>query len=396
MPKLVYRTPSICRHKASGQAVVTLSGKDHYLGRFGTKEAERQYERIIGEWLAANRNLPPGDEADETDVEVAEVTIDYLEHARDYYRKNGEITGEYLLARRVHKLLKRTYGKQPAKSFGPLAFKAFRQTLIDEGKSRTTVNHYMRHVIRAFRHAAGNEKLKADVYLALKAVEPLRKNRTKAPESKPIKAVPFELVDATLPHLPPIVAAMAQLQRFSAMRPGEVVLLRPCDIDRSADVWIFKPHSHKTEHHGRPRIVPLGKNAQAVLAPYLLRSAETYCFSPQETMEQINRAKHLARTTPLSCGNRPGTNRKRKPKCKPNCRYTTQSYGRRIAEVCKAKNIKHWTPNQLRKLAATNIRKHCDLESAQIILGHQSKKTTELYYADPDVQAAINVARMIG
>jgi integrase len=396
MPKLVYRTPSICRHKASGQAVVTLSGKDHYLGRFGTKEAERQYERFIGEWLAANRNLPPGDEADDADVEVAEVTIDYLEFARDNYRKNGKITGEFLLARRVHKLLKRTYGKHSAKSFGPLAFKAFRQTLIDDGKSQTTVNHYMRHVIRAFRYAAENEKLKADVYLALKAVEPLRKDRTSAPESKPIKAVPFELVEATLPHLPPIVAAMAQLQRFSAMRPGEVVLLRPCDIDRSADVWIFKPHSHKTEHHGRPRIVPLGKNAQAVLAPYLLRSAETYCFSPQETMEQINRTKRLARTTPLSCGNRPGTNRKKSPKRKPNLRYSVDSYRRRIKEVCKAHGISLWAPNQLKKLAATKIRKHCQLEAAQVILGHQSKRTTERFYAEPDVQAAVEVARKLG
>ena len=396
MPKLLHSAPSLRHHKPSGQAVVTLSGKDHYLGRFGTKQAERNYERIIGQWLAANRNLPPGDEADDGDVDIAEVSVDYLEYARGYYRKNGKTTGEYLLARLVHKRLKHTYGKQSAKSFGPLAFKAYRQALIDEGKSRTTVNHYMRHIIRAFRYAAENEKLKADVYLALKAVEPLRKNRTKASESKRIKAVANELVEATLPHLPPIVAAMVRLQRCSAMRPGEVVLVRPCDIDRSGDVWIYTPATHKTEHHGRPRVIPLGKEAQAVLAPYLLRSADTYCFSPQETMEQINRAKHLARTTPLSCGNRPGTNRKRNPKCKPNCRYTTQSFGRRIAEVCKAKDIMHWTPNQLRKLAATNIRKHCDLEAAQTILGHQSKKTTELYYADPDVQAAVAVARMLG
>lgn len=58
--------------------------------------------------------------------------------------------------------------------------------------------------------------------------------------------------------------------------------------------------------------------------------------------------------------------------------------------------IKPSAPNQLRKLAATNIREVCDLGAAQVILGHQSKSTTEGYYADPNVQAAIEVARKTG
>jgi hypothetical protein len=31
MPRLMNKAPSYCRHKASGQAVVTLGGKDIYL-----------------------------------------------------------------------------------------------------------------------------------------------------------------------------------------------------------------------------------------------------------------------------------------------------------------------------------------------------------------------------
>jgi hypothetical protein len=37
MPKLVKSLPSYRRHKASGQAVVALNGKDHYLGPHGSK-----------------------------------------------------------------------------------------------------------------------------------------------------------------------------------------------------------------------------------------------------------------------------------------------------------------------------------------------------------------------
>ncbi len=55
------------------------------------------------------------------------------------------------------------------------------------------------------------------------------------------------------------------------MRPGEVCALRPVDIDRSGDVWEYKPLGHKTEHHDRSRMIYIGPQAQAVLTPFLFR-----------------------------------------------------------------------------------------------------------------------------
>jgi hypothetical protein len=50
------RTPSYCLHKATGQAVVRIDGKDHYyLGKYGTKDSRDAYDRLIAEWLAAGR-----------------------------------------------------------------------------------------------------------------------------------------------------------------------------------------------------------------------------------------------------------------------------------------------------------------------------------------------------
>jgi hypothetical protein len=40
MPKLVHTTPKYRRHKASGQAVVTLDGKDHSWASTGPKPAK--------------------------------------------------------------------------------------------------------------------------------------------------------------------------------------------------------------------------------------------------------------------------------------------------------------------------------------------------------------------
>ncbi|GJM20467.1 MAG: hypothetical protein DHS20C15_03820 [Planctomycetota bacterium] len=36
------RVPRLCHHKATGQAVVRLDGKDHYCGRFGSPRAQRE------------------------------------------------------------------------------------------------------------------------------------------------------------------------------------------------------------------------------------------------------------------------------------------------------------------------------------------------------------------
>ena len=51
MPRLTRTTPKYRRHKASGQAVVTIEGRDHYLGPWRTKASTIEYDRLIGEWL---------------------------------------------------------------------------------------------------------------------------------------------------------------------------------------------------------------------------------------------------------------------------------------------------------------------------------------------------------
>ena len=45
------RVPSYREHKPSGRAVVTLDGKDHYLGEYGTEEAVAEYRRLTGLWF---------------------------------------------------------------------------------------------------------------------------------------------------------------------------------------------------------------------------------------------------------------------------------------------------------------------------------------------------------
>ena len=51
-------------------------------------------------------------------------------------------------------------------------------------------------------------------------------------------------------------------------------------------------------------------------------------------------------------------------------------------------SIPRWSPGQLRKTRATQARRDGDLETAQQILGHSSKQTTERHYADVDLSRA--------
>jgi len=172
-------------------------------------------------------------------------------------------------------------------------------------------------------------------------------------------------------------------------------MIRPCDLDRSGAVWEYRPESHKTEHHGRERVVFIGPKAQQVLQSYLLRSAESYCFSPVESEKGRRADRHGCRKTPISCGNRPGSNRKRRPKRAAGDRYDTHAYRRSIHRACDKAAVDRWSPNRLRHAAATEIRKRFGLEAAQVTLGHAAADVTQVY-AERDLAKASSVMQEIG
>ena len=83
--------PKYRKHKNSGQAIVTIDGKDFYLGTHGTIASKNEYDGIIGEWLANGRSLP---KTTEQDLLVTELIAEYWRFAKSYYVKNGKPTDE--------------------------------------------------------------------------------------------------------------------------------------------------------------------------------------------------------------------------------------------------------------------------------------------------------------
>jgi hypothetical protein len=283
MPRLTERNPKYRKHRASGQAVVTLNGQDHYLGPWRTRASRDEYDRLIGEWLANGRQRVAGD-----DLSVAELVEQFKLYAESYYRDPaGNPTSEVAGFKTVFSLLVRLYGPTRAADFGPLALEAIRVKMIDMQRCRNTINQNTSRLKHIFKWGVAKEIVPASIHHALTAVSGLRAGRSVAKESEPVQPVDGAIVDATLSHLSTVVAAMVQVQRLTGARGGEVCAMRTADIGTSGPVWTYRPASHKTAHHGHQRQIFIGPKAQDVLRPFLKPlNPLAFIFSPKDAVAE--------------------------------------------------------------------------------------------------------------
>ena len=221
--------------------------------------------------------------------------------------------------------LRKLYGNTPAAELGPKGLKAVRQQMVSQSLSRGLINRRVGRIKRVFKWAVAEELIPPSVHHGLQAVTGLRYGRTNAREAEPVKPVEDKWVDAVLPHVSPQVSTMIQVQRLTGVRPCELVIMRPCDIDRSGDVWIYEPYDHKNKWRGHDRRIPLGPKAQGLLRPFLDRESTAYMFSPREAEKWRHAQRRKRRKTPMT-----PSQARRKPKRKPkkprNKRYTPSSY----------------------------------------------------------------------
>lgn len=401
------KVPSYCHHKASGQAVVRISGRDVYLGPHGSAESHERYERAIAEWRSAHK--PPSlalADHPSGPLSINELLLRYLRFAENYYvDESGHTTPEFGQMKYALRTLRRLFGRTPVATFGPRSLKAVRQFMVDEEHlSRGVVNRRIGRIRRMMRWAVSEELAPPSIYEGLRAVSGLRYGRTTAREAPPIKPVPQSDVEAVVSVVAPPVAAMIQLQQLAAMRPSEVVEMRGADIDRSGEVWVYEPGRHKNRWRGHARQILLGPRAQQLVEPFLQRAPEEYLFSPQEAEQWRNERRRQARRTPLTpsqASRRP----KQRPRRAKRDRYDRHSYVRAITYAIQRVNrerqelglpaIPRWFPLQLRHSRATEIRRLYGLEGSQLVLGHKRADVTEVY-AERNFEAAVRIAREVG
>lgn len=407
---------------ASGKARLTVHRKDYYLGPFGSPESWEEYHRLLGQWNRDRASFTPP-EPGQIRVELVEdLVAAFWPFAEQHYRHpDGTPTNEIREYDLTLRALLRLFGETPVREFGPLALKKFRDALIDGtwldeeekawrrrnrmefGLSRKTTNHRIDKVKRVFKWGVSEELVDHSIYERLRTVAGLQAGRTRARETEEVEPVPDAVVDQTLPHLGPVVRAMVQLQRFSGMRPGEVCGLTPAEVDREGlkvdglTVWVYRPKKHKTAYRGHKRAVVIGPRAQAVLAPFLDRAGDQFCFTPAEAAAAFHEERKAGRKTPRYPSHAKVKEGEKAARGRVNHqpRYDVAAYGSRIAAACKKHKIPHWHPNQLRHAALTEADHKFGLDAARAMGGHKDARVTTIYAAR-DLQKAAEVAAKIG
>ncbi|MEW4527906.1 site-specific integrase [Maioricimonas sp. JC845] len=395
-----YRTaklPAYRLHKASGRAVVTLSGHDVYLGLYDTPESREKYDQVIAQYVTNGRRWPVDVPADHR-FTIGELVLRYLqEHVEREYLKHGKPTSQQGNIRSALRSLLQDYARTSADAFRPQDLKRVRDRFVDRGLARSTVNRFVGLVRQFFRWAVEEEYVPAEVLGRLQSVRGLRRGKTVAPETDAVEDVSDDQIARVLPQVSRPVAAMIRLQRSTGMRPGEVVRMRLADIEvHEADgfkFWIYQPAHHKLEHHdGSTREILLSPEDWQLIQKFVTpdMSEEQYLFSPARAEAERRAAQ---RRTGARSGRKKSAASSPPRRCPLADHYSVASYRRAIHRACQAAGVPKWSPNRLRHTRATEVCNQHGLSHAQALLGHRSTKTTQTYLHRTDRQRQLELLR---
>jgi integrase len=406
MPRPKALVPAL-RFHISGQSICEISGTTYYLGPADSPESLARYAVLIREYQTNGLKVP----SYITSQTLAKLTGGFVVPMAQVDKSSEPIRVKHLTAsykafveeryagqkREIHRLgelcedVRKSDGELLVEEYGPRALQAQRKLWVDEkNKSRAYVNRLTNAVVRMFKWGVAQELVKPEVWQRLQSVEPLREGYTAAYETEGVSPVSIEIVRATAGHLSPVVKAMLRIHTATGMRPSELCNMRPCDIDRSSDVWVYRPPKHKNRSKGKSRAIPIIGDAREAIIDYLNRDPQSHCFSPRESMAWFRSQQRANRQTPVQPSQQ--NRRKATRQKEPGEKYDSSSYRQAIQRAAKNAKVASWHPYQLRHLAGTLVREALGAEAAQALLGHSHLQMTE-HYAKVSEQKAIEAAK---
>jgi integrase len=365
------KPPKYRRHAASGLGFVSLPGKDklHYIyfGKYEDPDSERQYWELISKWEANGRCLEEPENQEAGDITIARLCELFLADAQKRYVKNESPTSHLKNIRLAIRVAREAYGDLPAKDFTAVHLRKIRRTIIDEGKlCRAEINRRCRLIGQIIRWSHEEGYMPAQTAFSVSNFKTLNKGEYGVKDHPKVTDVKWETVEATLPFLSRQCAAMVLLQWHTGMRPGEVCIMRACDIDEK---WDYRPVTHKLQHHEAERVVYLPPQAREIITPWIKdRTPEDFLFSPREVMAAL-------RPRPA----KPKQQRKRRTKRRVGSHYSTTTYCHAIRDACLKAKIEVWHPHMLRHSFATRCDEACGPETARLQCGHTKSTMTERY-----------------
>ena len=386
--------PALRIHKKTGHARCRIDGREYWLGRAGTPECEARYRALVTRWAKATADamavadspiVPP----QSGPATIAAALAQYLVEVK------GNATGEELrkharwwLARSFAATLSQ-YSAVRLNDFGPKMFARWVEEVASspmpqkragESVTRTTthVRKIVAEMLRFVEWCVAGEIVTADKLVALRSVKRMPLAGARSPVIR--KPVDDAAIRQTVEKLPAVYAAIVTICRHSAARPGEVLAIKPCEIDTTScrGVWIWRPTKHKTQRFGRERAVVLGPRCIKALEPWLAGVPESEVVFTTDCIKRVRSANTI----------RLRARRKRLP-------ITAADLRRAVRIACEALEVPTWTPYSLRHSGLTEFRAVGGVDAAQIQAGHSQASTTERY-AGADISRAIEAARVCG
>ena len=392
----------------SGQGFVRIGDRNFYLGKYGSPESLARYAVLIAEYQANKLTLPKNFEVRDIDERAGlllsketELPPEHLEkrplqvkHLTEAYRifiakRYADSHSELHRLNQVCNELTEFDGELPIADYGPRALQRQRQRWIDAGMARVYVNRLVNCTRRMFRWGVAEELVTESIWTRLRSVDALRCGQTDAPETEAVTPVAIEVVRKTSVELSPVLKSMLIINVATGMRPSELCRIRPCDVDRSGPVWMYRPVKHKTANKGKARAIPLVGDAREEITNYLNRDPKSFCFSPKESMAWWQAKKRSDRKSKVQPSQMDRS--KESPRKEPGDCFDANSYRQSIQRAALRAGVESWHPYQLRHLAGTVVRDALGPEAAQALLGHSHINMTE-HYAKVSERKAIEAA----
>jgi integrase len=354
------RIPAYCVHKGRNLAYITVEGREHYLGRAHSPESHARYREALSALAAglqpASHPAPrPGA------LTVGELAELWYLAMREQFGRTHQKAYE---AAHAATELNRHHASARVSEFGPKAFKAIRDRLVREGRSRQFINRRMNSIRRCFRWGVAEELVPGDRIQALAAVDGLRHGA--APECPPRQAADPKAVDTVIRWLEGQghagAAALVRFIRATGCRPGEACEARWGEFRLEGDAPHYRPARHKTARHGIERLIPLNADALAAIGGGMrVGPAGVYVFVH-------------TRGDPFT----------------PNALLLA------VRRAIAATGCAKWSPYELRHLAATTALAKTGLEAAAAaLLGHSPRSTIVQRYSRDRLMLAMQAAKAI-
>lgn len=361
MPRKATFPPKLSLHKASGQAKVRYKSRDYYLGPWGSDEAARNYAELIKR-LADHQDTEP-DQA--RPLTVAEAVSRW--NADEGKRYSGVELDHY---QRAIACLLAERASVRMSDFGVADLERVRRTMISKDWSAGVVNRRISRLRTMWRWLERQGIAPRGSWDHLRSLPGIPRHDKRVRQTQPRKPATWADLVAVCKCAPEPIRSMLLLGWYAGARPGEICQMRLADIDRTDEVWVYRPARHKNDWRGQDRAIPLGRVCQRILSRFytenIHRNIHAYLFVPD------------------------GVRKRRK-----RLHFQTNVYTRAVMRAARRAGVQI-TPYSLRHSFRLRVSREVGLEAARAAMGHSTVDTTLAYAAGADLELAKAAAKKVG